>query len=264
VSTGLTDGPTDVHGLAGAYALNAVDDLERAAFERHLAGCATCALDVAELGEAAARLADDAWSVPPPGLRDRVLAEVRQTRQAAPRPPAAAGGGAGRPAGRAAGRRIGRWRRGTALAVAAGLLVAGAGTAAYLVQEQRVRQERSVADAARAQADRIQDVLTAPDAVLRGTAGPGGGRITVVTSASRDAAVAVLTDLPERGPDRTYQLWVIRDQGATSKGVLAVGATGDRRLITGVRGATAFGVTVEPAGGSATPTTDANLRTVPL
>ena len=27
---------TDVHSLSGAYALDAVDDLERAAFERHL------------------------------------------------------------------------------------------------------------------------------------------------------------------------------------------------------------------------------------
>jgi anti-sigma-K factor RskA len=97
-------------------------------------------------------------------------------------------------------------------------------------------------------------VLAAPDAVLRTTAGPGGGRVTVVVSASRDAAVAVLTDLPPRGPDRSYQLWLIRDTAAQSAGVLAAGVTQARRLVTGVRGATDFGVTVEPAGGSNQPT----------
>jgi anti-sigma-K factor RskA len=248
----VSPGLTDVHGLAGAYVLDAVDDLERVAFERHLAGCETCALEVAELRATVVRLADDAWSVPPPGLRDRVLGEVRRTRQVAP--------GKGAPAARGAG----RWRRGTAFAAAAGLLVAGAGAAAYAVQEQRVREQRSVAEAARAEAAWVEDVLTAPDAVLRGAPGPGGGRITVVSSASRDAAVAVLTGLPERGPGRAYQLWVIRDTAATSAGVLDVGVTDARRLVTGVRGATQFGVTVEPAGGSATPTVDENLVTVRL
>jgi anti-sigma factor RsiW len=37
----------DIHALGGAYALDAVDDLERVAFDRHLAECETCALEVA-------------------------------------------------------------------------------------------------------------------------------------------------------------------------------------------------------------------------
>ena len=54
----------DIHALGGAYVLDAVDDLERAAFDRHLADCETCANEVAELRDAAARLTDGTWSVP--------------------------------------------------------------------------------------------------------------------------------------------------------------------------------------------------------
>ncbi|MGW4275741.1 RskA family anti-sigma factor, partial [Streptomyces seoulensis] len=47
----------DLHSMTGAYALHALPDDERAAFERHLAGCASCAQEVAEFAATAARLA---------------------------------------------------------------------------------------------------------------------------------------------------------------------------------------------------------------
>ena len=31
---------SDIHALSGAYAVDALDELERVGFERHLAGCA--------------------------------------------------------------------------------------------------------------------------------------------------------------------------------------------------------------------------------
>jgi anti-sigma-K factor RskA len=244
-----------VHGLSGAYVLDAVTDIERAAFDRHLRGCEICALEVAELTETAARLADESWSAPPPRMREQVLARVRQTRQVPParqtrQLPAPAVGRPARPERSA----VSRWRRRTALAVAAGVLAAGAGAGAVVVQESRVRDERAVADAARAQAARMESVLTAPDAVLRSSAGPGGGRVTVVASAGRDAAVAVLDDLPALGPGEVYQLWLIDEAGAArSPAVLEVGVTDDERMIDGVRDAVRFGVSVEPAGGSPAP-----------
>lgn len=259
----MTDVSADSHALAGAYALNALTEIERAAFKRHLAGCATCALEVAELRETAARLADDAWSVPPPRLRETVLAEVGRTRQAGPLqagragtvPPALDGYEAqAERAGRDGAVAVSRWRRLTVAAAAAGVLAAGAGTVGAVVQAQRVREEHAAAEAARAETARLQAVLSAPDAVLHGTAGPGGGRVTLVFSPSHDAAVVMLADLPAHGPGRSYQLWLIGADGPKSAGVLAAGATADRRLITGVRAADRFGVTVEPAGGSVTPT----------
>jgi len=37
-----THDSADIHALSGAYALDAVDDIERAEFERHLAACPPC------------------------------------------------------------------------------------------------------------------------------------------------------------------------------------------------------------------------------
>ena len=93
----------DIHALGGAYALDAVDDLERVAFERHLAECGTCVLEVAEYRETASRLAEGACSVPPPRMREQVLARAAATRQlprsvadAVRRPRSHAGGGSPR------------------------------------------------------------------------------------------------------------------------------------------------------------------------
>ena len=77
----------ETHSLLGAYVLDAVDDLERAAFERHLRECGDCRAEVGELHEASARLADGAWSAPPPSLRSTVLAAIRTTRQHTPEVP---------------------------------------------------------------------------------------------------------------------------------------------------------------------------------
>ena len=66
----------DIHALGGAYALDAVDDLERAAFDRHLAECEACTLEVAEYRETATRLAEGSWSVPPRRMREQVLTRL--------------------------------------------------------------------------------------------------------------------------------------------------------------------------------------------
>ncbi|MFI5832623.1 anti-sigma factor domain-containing protein [Micromonospora sp. NPDC051300] len=234
---------TDIHALAGAYVLDAVDDVERAAFARHLDGCESCALELAEFRETAARLADSTWSVPPPALREAVLAEIRRTPQERPRP-----------AGRSGSGRAGAWRRRFAVAAAAVLLAGGAGAATWVTQEQRVRDARTEAGAARDEAGRIRAVLAAPDAVVRTGAAPAGGRVTVVASASRDEGVALVDGLAAPAPGRAYQLWLIQGGTATSAGLLPAGQGGGTKLLSGVRGKGLFGVTEEPAGGSAQPT----------
>jgi anti-sigma factor RsiW len=233
--------PLDIHTLAGAYTLDALDDLERASFDRHLAGCPACALEVAELRETVARLTGAATEPPPARLRANVLSEVAGTRQVGP-------GKAGRPV---RARPI-RWRVWTAGAVAAGVLAAGAAVTTYLVQDRRVRQ-----------AERIQTVLTAPDAVTRTAPARGGGQVSMVLSPARDAAVVVLAGLTAPDSAHAYQLWLIDGGGATSAGVLRAGQADGARYLTGVRGADQFGVTLEPAGGSARPSAP-SLATLPL
>ena len=69
---------TDVHTLAGAYVLNAVDDLDRAQFSRHLAECPACTAEVAELTETIAALTPATAETPP----DRLRAAVGASRAA--------------------------------------------------------------------------------------------------------------------------------------------------------------------------------------
>ena len=47
-------GWNDVHALSGAYAVDALDDLERARFEEHLRRCPDCRSEVQTLQETAA------------------------------------------------------------------------------------------------------------------------------------------------------------------------------------------------------------------
>jgi anti-sigma-K factor RskA len=233
---------SDVHTLSGAYALAALSDTERAAFARHLDECATCALEVAELRETAGRLADRVWSVPPPALRDRVLAEIARTRQERPEP-----------------RSRGRWPRGSRdrrllTTAAAVVLAAGAVAGTYAVQEHRVAQQREATVAARAQNDRVNAILSAPDAVVRSGPIAGGGRVTVVASASRDGAVVSVAAMAGPGADRAYQLWLTGAGAPVSAGVLPAGASGATRVLAGTQSAQGIAVTVERAGGSTTPT----------
>jgi anti-sigma-K factor RskA len=231
----------DIHALLGAYVLDAVDDLERAQFDRHLRECADCRAEVDELREASARLADGAWSVPPPSLRTNVLAAIATTRQVSPVVPV-------KPE-----RRVSRWRLATAAAavvVAAG----GAATATYVLQDQRVRDERATAQAAQMGEARVRAILAAPDLVIREQALTGGGRVTVAASRLHDAGVILMAaDAPPSG-DRVFQLWTVRANAAVSEGVLAVGQSATVQVVDGLTGASDVGVTVEPAGGSATPT----------
>ncbi|WP_141005368.1 zf-HC2 domain-containing protein [Nocardioides humi] len=79
----------DVHALSGAYAVDALDDVERARFEAHLAQCADCREEVDGLREAAAALGTGDLVEPPAAVRDQVLAGIERIR---PLPPLPTGG----------------------------------------------------------------------------------------------------------------------------------------------------------------------------
>ncbi|WP_305785708.1 anti-sigma factor [Symbioplanes lichenis] len=237
----------DIHSLVGAYALDALDDLERAAFERHLRDCSDCRSDADEFRKTASRLADGAWSVPPPRLRDSVLAQISNTRQLAPSSPDPVPARIGR---------IDQPRRVRLITAAAAVVAAmAAGTAVYAVQDRRVRQEQSIAEAAQDSEARIRAILAAPDLTLREQPLTSGGRVTVAVSRLRNAGVIMLAadDAPARG--RIYQLWTIRSETPTSAKALTEGESTAVQIVEGLPGASAVGVTVEPAPGSTTPTT---------
>jgi len=236
---------SDIHALVGAYALDAVDDLERAAFDRHVAECASCRAELDELRETAARLADPAWSVPPPRLRTAVMAAIGRTRQLPPPAP---------PPAAPAETPVGRRRRRLVAAAAAVLLAAGTGVAVYGVQEQRVDEQRRQAAAAAQQEARVRSILAAPDLVVRTAPVIGGGKVTVASSQLRDAGVVLMGADAAPAGGEVYQLWTVRGRRATSAGVLAVGQTTAVQVVDGLPGSDAVGVTAEPPGGSTAPT----------
>ena len=235
-------GGEHVSSLTGAYALDALDELERARVERHLAECDRCAAEARSFRETAALLAAAAATPPPPRLRARVLDEVNRTQQLPPvvaarrRPP--------RPGST-------RW---LAAAAAALLLVSGAlGTAAWQAYQD--------AEQARQFAAAVTEVLTDPQRqVVDAEFADGQG--TVMVSGDRVVVVGEGVSAPPAG--RTFQLWFIGEDGPRPARTLE--PAGDDAFwadAQGIRPGDAVGVTVEPEGGSQQPTSDPVLVAEP-
>ncbi len=239
----------DLHTLAAPYVLDALPEDDRIIFEQHLAYCAACTTEVTEFREAAVKLSHGVAVSPPPDLKAAVMASISQVEQLPPLTeadarPAASGVPASRPAFS---------RRSLLALAAAAVIIAGAGGVAIDQYRENVATKRTT--------DRIAAVLAQPDArTVRGSLN-GGGQATMVASTSEDAAIVVLRGLPELPSNRTYQLWLI-DNSKTAHSVgLAEAASSDQtKVITGgVAGKVAFGVTVEPEGGSQQPTMPAEV-----
>jgi anti-sigma-K factor RskA len=252
------------HTLAGAYAMDALNSSDRAAFERHLTGCEDCAQEIASLREATARLAAATAVTPPPGFKERVLAAAAVTRQQAPAEGAAGAPAAGTPATGTPAAAPGlldrlRWiaRQGwqVRLAAAAGalvtVLVLGAAVAFGLANGS-MRQQL---DQAQSSSQQIAAVLTAQDAVMRSKAVLGGGTATIVMSHSRHALVFTAAGLRALPSSRTYELWLVGPAGARPVGTLPAGGRGTTGpvIASGLRPGDHLVLTAEPAGGSSRP-----------
>ncbi len=277
----------DIHALSGAYAVDALDDVEREQFERHLAGCSACQAEVASLVAAATSLSALSDVAPPPSLRAKVLQGITTVRPLPPvvdqdaqrdltsqrAAPAAATPPAPEPAApvevpeqavpehaqpapdELAARRSGRHadaRRGSPLrwlvAAATAAILAIGGFAVWRSYDAGSSTPPTVAE----------QVRTAPDAQTSSdVALPGGGTATVVRSASLGKAVVVTSDLPSAPAGKVYQLWLQDADGQfTSAGLMS--ASGDQTVVLqgDAADAQAAGITIEPAGGSEQPTSN--------
>jgi anti-sigma-K factor RskA len=243
MTTQSGDGRAHLHLLTGAYAADALSDPEREEFEQHLAGCADCTQEVRELRATGARLAGAVAEAPPPGLRDRVLAEIATVRQD---PPVVDELERRRRSTR-------RWSSRLLGVAAAILLVVSLSLSALTITLDR-RLDQLEADT-----DDVAAVLAAPDAQAL-PARPGGeGSALVVLSRSRGKAVFVASGLAATGADRTYQLWLLGPGSQPrSAGLLALKPDGRAtQLLDGdTAGANGVALTVERAGGAPAPTTE--------
>jgi anti-sigma-K factor RskA len=228
--------PQEFHAMTGAYAVDALDDLERTAFEHHLADCADCRAEVASLREAAGLLAESTAVEPPAALRDRVLAEIATVR---PLPPVST-----RTA--PAPRRRGRMR--LLVATAAAVVLVGAGAVVWQQPwEDGTTQTPPVAD----------QVLDAPDAKSTSLEFPGGASATITHSDSLHRAVIITRKMPAPPAGKVYQLWLDQPgKGMVSAGLMPVEEDQTVVLDGDAASATGAGITVEPEGGSTVPTTE--------
>lgn len=260
----------DVHGDAALYAVDALEPEERAVFEEHLRGCAACTAEVDSFGEVGAALASAVAQDPPPALRENVLAAIHRTRSGTAAGPSA-GPSAGTPIGTPTGspapagpgtgtgsgadvvhlaqRRRPR-RQWLAAAAAAAVLLPGAALGGWALgtQAEQREQQQLVAQ----EQDRQARLLAAADVATHQLA-VAGSTATLVVSEQEDAAMFVAADLPAPGEGQEYQLWLMQDGSPVPDvhfggGQVRVWLDGD------VDRAGAVAMTVEPAGGSGTPT----------
>lgn len=220
----MTGAPSheEIQELLGAYALDAVDDDERAVVDEHLLTCLRCRAEVADHRETAALLAF-AGQDAPDGVWDRIAASLEE-----PPPPlvlsrAASEPGAGVQARRGRGR---AWWSG-------GLVAAAAVVISLLALTVSLR-------------DGDRDRFSPPD----------GPRIHLTSSDGRHSADMVVADgrgyvfndnLPELSDDEVYQLWGRKGSELISLGLL--GTDPDNEEFVAGDEFDAFAVTVEEAGG---------------
>ena len=222
-------------GLAGLYALDALEgeDLER--FERHLATNAELREEVAGFRATAARLGDVSAAEPPAALRDRVLAGVAATRQ-------------DQPVISLDERRVASARRRALLTVAASVAILAAAFGGY-----SVRQPTD-------QPSELARLLARPDARVVPLTGvdstEASGR--VVMSAGSNRIIVVSDTLPPTEAGRTYEVWRLDGTGAASKAGLFKPdhrGTVEASVEVTLADTKGFAITDEPDGGSSQPTT---------
>jgi anti-sigma-K factor RskA len=273
--------PDELHVLTGSYALDALTAQEREDFERHLHRCPSCDAEVRGLRETAARLAMAKTVRPPDRMQERVLAATYRTRQLPPpaadrvarahrrarvsrlfarTPSAVRPSGDPRPSGdhrpSADHRRpqlsrlpqLLRMPRLVGAVAAASLVVAvGLGITQIATQHQL--------DSVQARNAAITKVVEAPDAQLETMRTSAGGTATVVFSDQQRAAVITTKGMASLPSGRVYQTWVLSSAGARSAGLLSQLNQANQVLASGVQPGDRIGITVEPSGGTSTPTT---------
>lgn len=222
----------DLHTLSGAYAVDALSGHEAEQFSTHLEQCQVCRDEVRELTAAAAMMGAAEAVPPPPALKARVLAAADRQSQLPPRVT---------PLERARSR---RWTARIVSVAAAVVLLVG-GVLVFQQQQDGGSGDRNVATSTAsvfAAADaRTATVNTDHGALVMATS-PGLGRMAVDTKGLRPL-----------GKQRVYQMWAVHSGTSTSVGVLEDLRAG--KVMPLPSSGTTVAITIEPAGGSRTPTT---------
>ena len=217
----------EIRSLLPGYAVGALEPEEAREVRSHLRGCDTCRKELAGYERVEDALALSAAPVQPPAaLEERLMRAARALRP----------------------RR--RFIRNPGLAAAAAVVIAvlAAGNVAQWVRSPDFRA-------------RTTGLLTIQ---LVGVGATRDAYGTIIVETGENEGVLAVRGLPRLDPSQRYQLWLRRDGERKSGGLFAVGDDGYGSLLIkvpgGFRGFSSFGITVEPAEGSLTPTTPPVLR----
>ena len=214
-----------LHDLTAAYALDALADEEARAYEAHLARCARCRDELAELSDTAATLAYGTEAPPPPpALRARILQQAAGERAnvVTLRP---------------------RW----VVPVAAAAAIAACAAVGLGLWAASLSHRLDRRDAQLAQQEHVAQILAQP-----GSRTVSFARGKLVVAPDGEAAL-VLANLAPAGNGRTYEAWIATGGAPEPAGVFQ----GGQSIAIGLEGHVPDGATVlvtrEPAGGRRSP-----------
>jgi anti-sigma-K factor RskA len=225
----MTDSARDTTTRAASYALGALTAAERREVESDLRRSSRLAAEVREFTETAGMLG---LATPPvatsDALRDSILAGLDDAPQ------------------------VSRVVRGPWYARPVTMLT-GAAAAAVIAIGGTVLAMNLIAEPSP-----VDQIVAAVDYERVSTAVEGGGTVVAIWSESLERAAVTVRDLDALPADRTYQLWFIDEAGeAASAGTLDAGIGPQTVVLTGdMDPGDAIGITIEPAGGSVSPTTN--------
>jgi anti-sigma-K factor RskA len=221
--------------LIPAYALNSLDSDEEAKIRRHLPGCEACQAELAAYAAVVDELPlaapDDQ---PSPSLKGRLLEQIN--------PAPASKRSWGQQLSEAIQDLLNgpRWRT---VAWSAGLLLVLALAIGNVIQWQQA----NTPDSNSWRRIRLTGSEIAPEAT----------GIIYISADGRNGTV-IVDSLPQLDPNQQYQLWLIQDGQRTSGAVFSVDSSGYRGLQIEspfpLQEYEAFGITIEPEGGSPSPT----------
>ncbi|WP_029251588.1 anti-sigma factor domain-containing protein [Paraoerskovia marina] len=271
---------TDAWDLLPAYALDAVDDLERRQVERLLDSDPEARRALDEYRETVAAFVVD--TAPPAALRDSVI--ERATTSLVPdvepveTPDVVSTSSTTEtpveptetpvepvetpvepvetpvepvetqddpnvvPLDRARRRRFPAWAAAAAAVVAIAI-------PSYVAVDQS--EQRQVLEA---QTERIADMLADPDAELVTSPVTGGGEASALVAG--DDVLFTASGLPEAGEDSDYQLWIVAGEDISSAGLLEDPSGDTSAAFVEAAAGQVVAMTLEPAGGSDQPTSD--------
>ena len=248
---------------AGIDRLMAGDTPLAAAIAAHLAGCSSCTDELDRLRRAAIIIGDAVRTTPPPELRERTLAFVRDVgriREPTPAaPPPVASAAATMPVAVSAATAPPGFGRGLAWvgAIAAAVLIAVTATA--FVVDRQAGDRLAVAQAQSAGLAHVTAATLAltgePDAEHVQLAGTDDRWGSVVYSADKGELAVIANGLTEPAGDREYRCWVEIDGQRTPVGKMFFGGdlafwAGPVETISDLPPGSTFGVSLVDTAGS--------------